>query len=103
MPVYSSKYDLRTGSFAVAGMTALFAATVGAPLTGIILVVEMTMNYALIVPLIITCFSATMVSYLLGGNPIYETLLDRTLRLEKEKIKEALKEAKKANRKLCDS
>ena len=90
------------GVFAVAGMTALFTATVGAPLTGIILVVEMTMNYALIVPLIITCFSATMISYLLGGNPIYETLLERTLRLEQQKIKEALKEAEKANSELCD-
>ena len=91
------------GVFAVAGMTALFTATVGAPLTGIILVVEMTMNYALIVPLIITCFSATMVSYLLGGNPIYETLLERTLRLEQKKIKEALKVAEKANRDMCKS
>ncbi len=91
------------GIFAVAGMTALFTATVGAPLTGIILVVEMTMNYALIVPLIFTCFSATMISYLLGGNPIYETLLERTLRLEQERIKKSLKEAEKANRKLCDS
>ena len=91
------------GVFAVAGMTALFTATVGAPLTGIILVVEMTMNYALIVPLIITCFSATMVSYLLGGNPIYETLLERTLRLEQKKIKEVLKEVEKANRDMCES
>ena len=91
------------GVFAVAGMTALFTATVGAPLTGIILVVEMTMNYALIVPLIVTCFSATMVSYLLGGNPIYETLLERTLKLEQRKIKETLKEAELANKKLCDS
>jgi chloride channel protein, CIC family len=89
------------GVFAVAGMTALFTATVGAPLTGIILVVEMTMNYALIVPLIFTCFSATMISYLLGGNPIYETLLERTLRLEQKKVKETLKNAEKANDKLC--
>ena len=90
------------GVFAVAGMTALFTATVGAPLTGIILVVEMTMNYALIVPLIVTCFSATMVSYLLGGNPIYETLLERTLRLDQKKIRDALKQADKANRKFCE-
>ncbi|OGV19992.1 MAG: chloride channel protein [Lentisphaerae bacterium GWF2_38_69] len=71
--------------FAVAGMSALFAATVGAPLTGIILVAEMTLNYELLLPLILTCFSATIVSYLLGGKPVYETLLLRTLRLAKEK------------------
>ncbi len=72
--------------FAVAGMSALFTATVGAPLTGIVLVVEMTMNYAVILPLILTCFSATIMAYLLGGSPIYEVLLDRTLRLAKDKI-----------------
>ncbi len=69
--------------FAVAGMSALFTATVGAPLTGIVLVVEMTMNYAMILPLILTCFSATIMAYLLGGFPIYEVLLERTLRLAK--------------------
>lgn len=75
------------GMFAVAGMSALFTATVGAPLTGIVLVVEMTMNYALIMPLILTCFSATMVTYLLGGEPIYTTLLERTLRISREEKK----------------
>jgi CIC family chloride channel protein len=73
------------GIFAVAGMSALFTATVGAPLTGIILVAEMTLNYELLLPLILTCFSATIVSYLLGGTPIYESLLIRTLRIAKEK------------------
>ncbi len=73
------------GIFAVAGMSALFTATVGAPLTGIILVAEMTSNYNLLLPLILTCFSATIVSYLLGGTPIYESLLVRTLRIAKEK------------------
>ena len=69
--------------FAVAGMSALFAATVGAPLTGIILIVEMTMNFTILLPLILTCFSATVVTYLLGGNPVYETLLERTLKLNR--------------------
>ncbi len=36
-------------------MGALFAATVRAPITGILLVIEMTNNYYLILPLIITC------------------------------------------------
>jgi len=75
------------GIFAVAGMSALFTATVGAPLTGILLVTEMTMNYALILPLIITCFSATITAFLLGGNPIYETLLERTLKRVAQKRK----------------
>jgi len=73
------------GIFAVAGMSALFTATVGAPLTGIVLVAEMTLNYELLLPLILTCFSATIISYLLGNNPIYESLLIRALRIAEEK------------------
>ncbi len=68
--------------FAIAGMSALFTATVRAPLTGIVLVAELTMNYQIILPLILTCFTATIVAHLLGGKPIYETMLFRTLRLE---------------------
>ncbi|VTN14150.1 H(+)/Cl(-) exchange transporter ClcA [Raoultella terrigena] len=52
-------YHLDPGTFAIAGMGALLAASVRAPLTGIVLVLEMTDNYQLILPMIITC---------LGGN-----------------------------------
>lgn len=69
--------------FAVAGMGALFAATVRAPLTGIILVVEITRSYELILPLILTTLVATIVSAELGGKPIYSVLLQRTLDIQK--------------------
>jgi len=69
----------RPGMFAVAGMGALFAATVRAPLTGIALTIEMTQNYALILPLILTCWGATIVAQGLGARPIYTVLLERTL------------------------
>jgi CIC family chloride channel protein len=65
--------------FAVAGMGALFSATVRAPLTGIALSVEMTGNYSLILPLIVTCMVAAIVAQGLGGRPIYTVLLERTL------------------------
>jgi CIC family chloride channel protein len=71
--------------FAVAGMAALFTACVGAPLTGIILVVEMTMNFQLILPLILTCFSATIAAICMGAMPIYSTLLSRSLIMAKKK------------------
>ena len=71
------------GVFAVAGMGALFAATVRAPLTGIVLTIEMTQNYALILPLILTCWGATIVAQALGARPIYTVLLERTLNGEK--------------------
>jgi CIC family chloride channel protein len=71
------------GIFAVAGMGALFSATVGAPLTGIALALEMTGNYAQILPLMLTCAGATIVAHGLGGRPIYTVLLQRTLDLAK--------------------
>lgn len=71
------------GMFAIAGMGALFAATVRAPITGILLVIEMTNNYYLILPLIITGLGAVIFAQLLGGQPIYSQLLHRTLRKEK--------------------
>ncbi len=73
------EYHLQTGTFAIAGMGALFAASVRAPLTGIVLVLEMTDNYQLILPMIITCLGATLIAQFLGGKPIYSTLLARTL------------------------
>jgi len=71
------------GMFAIAGMGALFAATVRAPITGILLVIEMTNNYYLILPLIITCLGAVIVAQMLGGQPIYSQLLHRTLKNDK--------------------
>ena len=60
---------------------ALFAATVRAPITGIVLVTEMTDNYQLILPMMITTVGATLVAQALGGRPIYSQILERTLRL----------------------
>ncbi len=71
----------QAGTFAIAGMGGLFAATVRAPITGILLVIEMTSNYEMILPLIVTCLGATMVAQSLGGRPIYTQLLERTMQL----------------------
>jgi chloride channel protein, CIC family len=79
---------LHPGIFAVAGMAALFSATVRAPLTGIVLTIEMTLNYSQILPLILTCMSATIVAQGLGGKPIYTVLLHRTLKLARSKTSE---------------
>ena len=79
------------GAFAIAGMGGLFAATVRAPITGILLVIEMTSNYEMILPLIVTCLGATMVAQSLGGHPIYTQLLARTLKLSMRKKREEAK------------
>ncbi|MCF6168300.1 H(+)/Cl(-) exchange transporter ClcA [Lutibacter sp.] len=67
------------GIFAVAGMAGIFASTVRAPLTGLVLAVEMTLNFELILPLIITTITASVITVLLGNKPIYATLLKRTI------------------------
>ncbi len=65
--------------FAVVGMAALFTAIVRAPLTGIVLIIEMTGSYALMLPLLAACFCSYGVADLLGDKPVYEALLERDL------------------------
>ncbi|GGI75601.1 H(+)/Cl(-) exchange transporter ClcA [Legionella impletisoli] len=76
----SGDMTIHPGMFAVAGMGALFAAAVRAPVTGIILVVEMTQNYLLILPLMVTCLTSTTIVQLAKNAPIYTQLLHRTLK-----------------------
>ncbi len=67
------------GVFAIAGMGALVAATVRAPLTAIFLTMELTDNYFVVLPLLITCLVASMTAHALGSEPIYSVLLKRAL------------------------
>jgi len=69
--------------FAVAGMAAIFSSTVRAPLTGLVLAVEMTSNFELILPLIITTVVASVFTAFMGNKPIYSILLKRVLAKEK--------------------
>jgi len=66
-------------------MGGLFAATVRAPLVGIVLVAELTGAYSILVPTMITCLFANFVADWLGGRPIYALLLERTLALAGQK------------------
>ncbi|MBQ8707078.1 MAG: H(+)/Cl(-) exchange transporter ClcA [Succinivibrionaceae bacterium] len=70
-----------TGILAITGMCAIFAASVRAPVTGIVLATEMTNNYQFLLPMMITTLTATIVAQKLGGMPIYTQILNRTLRL----------------------
>ncbi len=65
--------------FAVVGMAAYFTAIVRAPLTGIVLIIEMTGNYAQMLPLLVSCFCAYLIAEGMGELPIYENLLERDL------------------------
>jgi CIC family chloride channel protein len=68
------------GIVAVVGMAAYFTAIVRAPLTGIVLIIEMTGNYEQMLPLLISCFCAYAVAEYLCSLPLYEALLERDLR-----------------------
>jgi CIC family chloride channel protein len=65
--------------FAVVGMAAYFTAIVRAPLTGVVLIIEMTGNYDQMLPLLISCFFAYAIAEYLKDLPIYEVLLERDL------------------------
>jgi CIC family chloride channel protein len=64
--------------YAVVGMAALFTAVVRAPLTGIILAIELTGSFTLLLPMLAACFAAMLVPTLLHDPPIYDSLRDLT-------------------------
>jgi CIC family chloride channel protein len=66
-------------ALAVVGMAAFFTAVVRAPLTGIILVIEMTAGFTLLLPMLGACFTAMLVPNLLRDAPIYDSLRERIL------------------------
>jgi CIC family chloride channel protein len=72
--------DITPEAFAVVGMAALFTAIVRAPLTGIVLVIEMTAAFVLLLPMLAACFAAMLVATLLRDEPIYDSLRVRTMR-----------------------
>ncbi|SAK87900.1 voltage-gated ClC-type chloride channel ClcB [Caballeronia temeraria] len=66
-----------TATFAVVGMAAFFVAVVRAPVTGIVLVTEMTASFTLLLPMLTACFTAMIVPMLLHVPPIYDSLGER--------------------------
>ena len=61
-------------AYAVVGMAALFAAVVRAPITGIILAIELTGSFKLLLPMLAASLAAMVVGILLKQPPIYESL-----------------------------
>ncbi|HWJ74283.1 MAG TPA: H(+)/Cl(-) exchange transporter ClcA [Kaistia sp.] len=66
--------------FALVGMAAFFTGVVRAPLTGLVLVAEMTASTTLLVPMLGATFCAMLVTTVLGNPPIYDSLRERAQR-----------------------
>jgi len=66
------------GAYALVGMAALFAATAHAPLTAVLILFELTGDYKIMLPLMLTVVIATLVAQkLLKGESIYTLKLTR--------------------------
>lgn len=66
-------------NFIVLAMAAQFASIVKAPITGLMLITEMTGTFKHLLPVAITVTVAYLVSDMLNNKPIYESLLERLL------------------------
>jgi len=62
------------GAYALVGMGAVFAGVVRTPMTSVLIIFEMTQDYAVIVPLMIANMVSLFVASLLQHEPIYEAL-----------------------------
>ena len=65
------------GAFALVGMGAVFAGIIRAPITSVLIIVEMTDGYSLILPLMIANMTSYAIARHWGGKPIYEALLEQ--------------------------
>ncbi len=71
------------GAYALVAMGGLVAATTHAPITAIIIVFELTNDYHIILPLMITCIISTIISQSLSRESIYTLkLLNRNIILK---------------------
>lgn len=63
----------------VVGMAAMFSAVVRAPLTGIVMTIEMTGRSDCALPMLTACMAAILFASLAGARPVYDVLRERML------------------------
>lgn len=73
-------------NFVLLAMSGFFTAIVRAPLTGIVLIFEMTGSLSQLTSLLLVSVSAYIVATLMKYEPIYESLLTRILKRQGQKI-----------------
>lgn len=64
-------------NFMVLAMAGLFAAIVRAPITAVLLCLEMTGSFAQVLGISVVCITACAIAGLLGSPPVYTRLLER--------------------------
>ena len=70
--------------FVIIAMAGFFSAIVRAPITGVILITEMTGNFMTLLSLVSASLVAYVVADLLGGEPVYDQLMHRRQRKKVE-------------------
>jgi CIC family chloride channel protein len=76
-------FEIQPEGFAIVGMAAFFAGVVRAPLTGIVLVTEMTSSVTMLLPMLGACFVAMLVPTMSGDAPLYDSLRELTLQRDR--------------------
>ncbi|MDR0629544.1 MAG: ClC family H(+)/Cl(-) exchange transporter [Treponema sp.] len=66
-------------NFIILGMAAFFTGVVKAPITGIVLILEMSANFNHLGNLVLVCLCALITSELIASRPVYAVLLERML------------------------
>lgn len=67
------------GFFMVIGMSALFAAVVRSPLTGLVLILEMTGKFSIFFPMMVVVSITFFISEIMGVRPVYDSLYNLLL------------------------
>jgi CIC family chloride channel protein len=65
------------GAFALVGMGAVFSGIIRAPMTSVLIIIEMTGGYSLILPLMLANMTAYILARRWRPTPIYEALLEQ--------------------------
>lgn len=67
-------WNLSVEAFAMVGMSTFFAAVVRAPVTGVVLIVEMTATTTVLIPMLLAAGIAMVICTVRKAPPIYDTL-----------------------------
>ncbi|HEX4055528.1 MAG TPA: H(+)/Cl(-) exchange transporter ClcA [Tepidisphaeraceae bacterium] len=81
---YVTHVPTAPAAYAIVAMAACFTSIVRSPLTGVVLLLEMTGGWTLILPMMAASLTAYAVPELLGNPPIYDSLRERDELKEKE-------------------